>query len=118
LPVPLSGFSYHENCGQIGFSREKESVTMTGEQVFVIGQWVDPRSKTITLQEFKQGDESFIPIFSDENHFRDETKDSGFEDQGIARDRDFFISVLRGDELLIMNPGSSNPTRLRKSDIV
>jgi hypothetical protein len=91
---------------------------MIGKHVFVIGRWLDPRSKTITLQNFTQGDESFIPIFSDENHFREETKGSGFEDQGIGIERDFFISLLRGDELLILNPGSSNPTRLRKSDLL
>jgi SseB protein N-terminal domain len=90
---------------------------MIRDKVIVIGRWGDPRSKTITLQDFKQGNESFIPIFSDENHFREETKGSGFEDQGIGIDRDFFLSLLRGDELLILNPGSSNPVRLKKSDI-
>jgi len=84
--------------------------------VIVVGRWLDVRSNQIFFQTFERGDESFIPIFSDETHFRDEVKGSGFEDAGISIDCQLFVSLLRGDERLILNPGSDHPMRLMKAD--
>jgi hypothetical protein len=90
---------------------------MLGKRVVVIGRWSDPSSHTLELQDFVRNGETFIPLFSDEDHFDRETMGSGFESEGISIDTDFFVSLLRGDELLILNPGSTSPTRLRKSDL-
>jgi hypothetical protein len=84
--------------------------------VIVVGRWLDARSTQVSFQEFNRNGESFLPIFSDESHFREEIKGSGFEGDGISIDCKLFVSLLRGDEVLILNPGSPHPMRLRKAD--
>jgi len=84
--------------------------------VVIIARWSDPESKRIDVQNFVQGGESFIPLFSDEAHFLAETKGSGFEHEGVSIKCDLFLSMLKGNELLILNPGSPNPLKLRKAD--
>lgn len=86
--------------------------------VVIIARLSDPKSNRIVIQDFKQGGESFIPLFSDEAHFLTETKGSGFEHEGVSINCDLLLSMLKGDELLILNPGSSNPLKLRKSDFL
>jgi len=60
---------------------------------------------------------SFIPVFIDEEHFRKETAGSGYEDKGFAVKREFLRRLLRGDERLILNPGSDNPVSLTARNI-
>jgi hypothetical protein len=84
----------------------------------VIATWENRESKTITLQNFIANGESFIPIFSDEDTFKSETEGSAFANNGVAIDGKFLFSLLLGNELLILNPGSSNPVRLRASDLL
>lgn len=87
-----------------------------GDEVMVIARWEGPESRAITLQDFVANGHSFIPIFSDEAHFKAETVGSGFERQGVAIKRQLLASLLRGDEVLVLNPGSTN-RRLSKADI-
>jgi SseB protein N-terminal domain len=87
------------------------------DSYIVIGTWESGESQAITLQDFVLNGESFIPIFSDEDTFKVETKGSEFATSGVAIDRQFLLSLLRGDELLILNPGSENPMRLRAEDL-
>lgn len=90
---------------------------LLGGHVFIIATWQDPKSNQITVQDFTdpQG-RSFLPFFSDETHFRAETKGSGLEDKGVSIDCNIFISMLHGQEMLLLNPGSGTPVTLRKSD--
>ena len=87
------------------------------DEIIVIGDWDNEQSTSLRLQDFVSGGESFIPIFSDEQQFRRQVRGSGFEGKGVAIDRNLLHSLLRGDELLILNPGDSNPVRMRKADI-
>jgi hypothetical protein len=79
-----------------------------GDKVYVIARWDDPNSNVITLQDFVVAGQSSIPIFSDEERFVAETKGSGFEHEGVAIDRNFLASILKGTESLVLNPGSTN----------
>ena len=88
------------------------------DQVIVIGGWEDPASRSLRLQNFVADGESFIPIFSDDAAFERQIKGSGFEDDGLAIDRDLLLSILTGNELLILNPGDSNPVRMTKADLM
>jgi hypothetical protein len=102
-------------------TKDKESIKKLCDElkaghVVIIARWSDPESNRIVVQDFIQGGESFIPLFSDEVHFRAETKNSGFEHEGVSIKCDLFLSMLKGDELLILNPGSPNPVKLRKAD--
>jgi hypothetical protein len=87
------------------------------DQIIVIGDWLDESARSIRLQNFIAGGESFIPVFSDEGSFRRETQGSGLETKGLAIECALLASMLRGDETLILNPGSANPMRLKKSDL-
>lgn len=84
--------------------------------VVVIARWPDVNGHTIVLQDFKSGGEDFIPIFSDAEHFHAEMAGSGFEREGVEIDLRLLVSLLRGDELLVLNP-ASNKLRLRKADL-
>lgn len=88
------------------------------DQVIVIGGWNDPAARSLRLQNFVVDGESFIPIFSDEAAFDRQVRGSGFEGNGLAIDRDLLLSILSGDELLILNPGDPEPTRMTPADLV
>lgn len=87
------------------------------DQIIVIGEWDDPASRTLRLQNFIANGESFIPIFSNEAAFDRQVKGSGFEDDGLAIDRDILLSILRDDELLILNPGDPDAVKMTKADL-
>jgi hypothetical protein len=87
------------------------------DKVVVIGGWDDPDSKSLRLQTFKADGQPFIPLFSDEAAFKRQVKGSGFEGDGIVIDRRLLVSILRGDEVLILNPGDPDPLRLTKADL-
>ena len=84
----------------------------------VIGSWSDAAGRSLRLQRFTAGGESFIPLFSDKDAFRQQVRGSGFERDGIAIDRDLLAATLHGDELLILDPGGPAPVRLRKRDLL
>jgi hypothetical protein len=89
---------------------------LTKGHVVVIASWQSPESSSITLQDFKKDGQSYIPIFSDEAHFREEAKGSSYERSGKSIDCKLLVSILRGDELLILNPRSGAPVELRQAD--
>lgn len=88
------------------------------DKIIAIGNWENNKSRSLRLQKFMIEDKSFIPIFSDEMTFSHQIRGSGFESSGVAVDRNFLLSILRGDELLILNPGGSDPLKLTKADLV
>jgi hypothetical protein len=88
------------------------------DQIIVIGSWEDADGRSLRLQNFVANGESFIPIFSDETSFKRQVQGSGFENAGLAIDRDLLVSVLHGDELLVLDPGGPSPMKLRKADLV
>lgn len=88
------------------------------DEIIVIGSWENNEARSIRLQDFVVEGESFIPIFSDEATFKHQVRGSGFENDGIAIDRNLLSSMLRGDELLILNPGGPDPLKLTKADLM
>ena len=74
--------------------------------VMIIATTKGPNDKSITIQDFSRKGQSFIPFFSNEKHFKDETRGSGFESKGLLIDANMFASMLKGTETLILNPGS------------
>lgn len=91
-------------------------IELIGRQVVVIARWPDVNGRTIVLQDFTAAGEHFIPIFSEAERFKAETAGSGFEHEGVEIDLELLVSILRGDELLILNPASTK-LHLRKSDL-
>ncbi len=88
------------------------------DKLVVIGGWDDPESKSLRLQNFQADGRPYIPIFSDEAAFKRQVKGSGFEADGLVIDRRLLVSILRGDEMLILDPGDPDPLRLTKADLV
>jgi hypothetical protein len=97
-------------------AKAEDGLELLTQEVVVIARWSDPNGHTIELQNFVSAGENFIPIFSDDAHFRTEAAGSGFEHEGVAINLRFLVSILRGDELLILNPVTTK-LRLRKSDL-
>lgn len=86
------------------------------DDIVVIGWWTDESSNKIVLQDFVRDGDRFIPIFSNEDRFRAETTGSGFESKGLVIKRHILHSILRGDEVLVLNPGS-DAIRLCRADL-
>jgi hypothetical protein len=85
------------------------------DSVVAIGGWDNEDSDFIRLQDFIIDGESIIPIFADEAAFDRQTHGSGFEALGIIVKLHF--SFLRGDEILMLNPGDPKPLKLRPTDL-
>lgn len=83
----------------------------------IVASWENELDNKIQIQDFILNGESFIPLFSNVRHFRDEVAGSGFENSGVLIRKDMLVKILHGNETLILNPGSENPTRLTVSDI-
>jgi hypothetical protein len=84
------------------------------DEVFMIGDFDDD---TITFADFIIDGERVIPLFSDRAAFDRQTQGSGFEKQGLLLKVHFLLSMLRGDELFILNPGDPEPLRLTTADL-
>ena len=88
-----------------------------GDYVVIIARYADPGSKEITIQDFFDGGEQFIPVFSSDEEFRKQSAGSGFEKEGLSIKRDLLHSILDDGVLLILNPGGPSPLRLRRNDL-
>jgi len=87
-----------------------------GTRVVVIARAPNPNGNIIAFQDFVVEGEKVIPIFSDAAHFKAEAAGSGFEHEGMEIDLKLLVSILRGYELLVLNPASTK-LHLRKSDL-
>jgi hypothetical protein len=87
-------------------------------KVIIIAHWEDPKSKAMNIQNLIKNGKSFIPFFSDGEHFREGTDGSGLEKMGVNIDMNFFASILKGNELLNLNPGSEAPIEFLASELI
>ena len=85
--------------------------------VVIIATWKSKDAKDISIQDFMRNGKSFIPLFSDKQHFESETKDSGFEKKGVSIDANMLASILKGTETLVLNPGSKTPIDIQASEL-
>ena len=97
--------------------RQKMLHTLMSGHLFIIASWDNPQSNAISIQDFVRDGQSFIPVFSDEAHFKSEIAGSGFETKGVSIDAHLFASILRGNELLVLNPGSNTPIDIHASEL-
>jgi hypothetical protein len=80
---------------------ELAKVLMSGP-VFVVP---DPKANPLALLFFDQPERSFIPVFSSRQIFDQEAYGTGFEGKAVSIDASGFAALLKGDELVILNPG-------------
>jgi hypothetical protein len=85
--------------------------------VVIIATWTSGASKKINIQDFMRNGKSFIPIFSDQQHFKDETRGSAFDGKGVSIDANMLASLLKGDETLVLNPGSKSPLDIQAKEL-
>ncbi len=97
--------------------RPQRLSALMNDHLYIIASWESPESKTITFQNFMRDGKSFIPVFSDEAHFKAEIAGSDFEMKGVSIDAHLFASMLSGIEMLILNPGSNTPTNIHASEL-
>lgn len=91
---------------------------LVSQHLYIIASWDNPQAKSLKIQDFLRPDgQSFIPIFSDEQQFRQAVAGSGFEQHGVAIDGNLFASLLNGDELLWLNPSSQLAIELWAKDL-
>jgi len=87
-----------------------------GQKVVIIARLGHPETRDITIQDFKINGEMVIPIFPNDAAFKQQTLGSNFGDQGIEIDVALLLSLLHGDEVLLLNPGGQSPRRLTVGD--
>jgi SseB protein N-terminal domain len=85
--------------------------------VVIIASWTSGTSRSIKVQDFVRNGKSFVPIFSDQQHFKDETKGSGFESKGVSIDANMLASIIKGDETFVLNPGSKTPVDIHAKEL-
>jgi len=85
--------------------------------VVIIATWESGKSNKMNVQDFIRKGKSFIPIFSDKQHFKDETRGSGFEGKGVSVDANMLMSMLKGTETLVLNPGSKTPVDIQAKEL-
>ena len=86
------------------------------DMVVIVARWDDEQSQNITIQDFLRDEKPFIPVFTDEAAFKAQIDGSGFEDQGVVINTDMFLSIMRGGEHLIVNPGGDAPVSIMLSE--
>ena len=65
----------------------------------------DPHSPTLAALPIQQNEREFIPIFSDRTTFDQEAWGTGFAGKAIAIDGHRLAELLKGNEIVILNPG-------------
>ena len=85
---------------------------VSSKKVVIIGRLGPPNSRDITIQDFVINGEKVLPVFTDLASFKQQTAGSGFEDRAIEIDSNLLMSILRGDEVFMLNPGGTKPRRL------
>ena len=81
-------------------------------RVTIIGELGDDRSSDITIQDFVIEGETVIPVFSSASAFSTQTEGSPYAGKGIEIDLALLQNILRGDEILMLDPGSPARRRL------
>jgi hypothetical protein len=87
------------------------------DELVIIARWDSDESHIITMQDFIDADGSFLPLFSDSAAFDRQIVGSGFEDQGVIVKTDFLLSMFRGGERLILDPGGNRPRTIIVPDM-
>src|SRR5262249_12024313 len=77
----------------------------------------DPKATPLALLFFDQPERAFIPVFSSREIFDQEAYGTGFEGKAISIDADRFASLLKGNEVVILNPGHRPAIEFRASDL-
>ena len=94
-----------------------QSELATASEVLVISDLSDPKSTTLTLQDFDIAGEMVLPFFLDDDEFKRQISGSGFEDKGVWIKVHVLADLIRGDEIFLLNPGSANPQRFLGTDL-
>lgn len=85
-----------------------------GKLVIILSEDLQNESHTISIQDYVENGKSFIPIFSSIERFNESTKGM-VSNPKIEIDGIFLLSILKGNEVLRLNPGL-NDEQLYSSD--
>lgn len=89
--------------------KTKDSVAVLKEAfgpklLIILTKNPDPESSTIEIQTYNHGDVSYIPVFDSRAAFETSTKGNDIGRPVWEIDRRLFVSMLRGNETIVLNP--------------
>ena len=79
------------------------------EEVVIIAWWESDESHEITIQDFNKDGLSYIPIFTSAAEFDSQVAGSGYEASGVMINSRLLLSLMKGGETLMINPGTPAP---------
>jgi hypothetical protein len=85
----------------------KEALILKGVPsavLVVLAQDPDPKSKTLTLQDYRRDGRPFIPIFRSKGSFQQSTR-GNVKKPTYQIDRRLFVSMLHGQETVTLDAG-------------
>jgi hypothetical protein len=83
----------------------------------ILASELDTTSKNIDIQDYIENGNSFIPVFSSPDKFKESTKGADLGKKIIEINPFLFLSILNGRETLRINPGLSDETYFNASEL-
>jgi hypothetical protein len=83
----------------------------------ILASELDTTSNNIDVQDYVENGNSFIPVFSSPDKFKESTKGADLGKKIIEINPYLFLSVLSGKETLRINPGLSDDTYFSASEL-
>ena len=85
--------------------------------VVILSEDLDPKSNVINVQDYTQEGKSFIPVFTSVDKFNESTK-GAVKNQKIAIDGMFFLSLLKGNEEIRINPTLNDEIIISSAELI
>jgi hypothetical protein len=92
--------------------RDQKIKSQVGDHVVIVATWESLSDKKITIQDFIQNGESFIPVFTSLDKAKAQTKGSAYTDKLVEIKTDFLASLLKGPEILVFDPADGFDLRI------
>jgi hypothetical protein len=83
----------------------------------ILASELDTTSNNIDIQDYVENGNSFIPVFSSPDKFKESTKGADLGKKIIEINPFLFLSILNGRETLRINPGLSDETYFNASEL-
>lgn len=83
----------------------------------ILANELDPKSNLMDVQDYIENGKSFIPVFSTPEKFKESTQGADLGKKIIEINPYLLLSVTNGEETLRINPGLSDETYFKASDL-
>lgn len=90
---------------------------LVADATVVVASWAGPEATVITLHDFVQGGETFVPVFSSADEARRELRGSGFEDRIVGIDARMLAAMLDPAQVVRLDAAGPSPLALTGADV-